>query len=79
MLLFASWTNGKTDYAMHEVALTKDASGAVAAGTAIVDHAELGQRAVSWISPDGCEVLLDAGLTTPGVFYAKRTGQAGAH
>ena len=80
LMLFASWSAGLTagDFAMHEVALTKDASGHIAAGPT-VEHPELGARAASWVSDDGCEVLLDDGLTNAGVFYASRTAQAGAH
>ena len=79
-MLFASWAARPRapTYAMHEVALAKDATGKVTAAAA-TDHAELGARAVSWVSDDGCQVLLDDGLTNPGVFYAKRTAAAGAH
>jgi hypothetical protein len=80
-MLFASWGAGlgAPTYAMHEVALAKDATGKVTAAAAATDHPELGARAVSWVSADGCEVLLDGGLTNAGVFYATRTAQAGAH
>ena len=80
LMLFASWSAGlsSSDFAMHEIALTTDASGTFGAG-APIDHPELGSRAVSWVSDDGCQVLLDGGLTTAGIFYASRTVQASSH
>lgn len=76
-LFYASWSAGltSTNYAMHEIALAKDGTGHFSTTGAAVDHAELGGRAVSWVSADGCQVLLDGGLENSGVFYASRSSK----
>lgn len=79
-LFYATWSSGltSTNYAVHEDTLTKDGSGKFTA-VAVLDHPELGGRAISWVSADGCEILLDGGLANSGVFYAKRSSSVGAH
>lgn len=69
MLLFAAWPTGAFAPTAREADLVGTTAGAV------VDHPELGARYPSWVSADGCEVLLGGGgiSTVADIHYAKRT------
>ena len=70
LLLFAAWPGGGTFApTAREASLVGTSAGAV------IDHPELGARYPSWVSPDGCEVLLGGGglSTITDIRYAKRT------
>jgi hypothetical protein len=71
-LLFASWASGGFVPNVAESNLTVLA-GATTAAPAI-GHPELGTRYPSWISDDGCEVLLGGGgiSTVADIYYARR-------
>ncbi len=73
LLLFGAWSTGAFLPTVREAALTVTAGAGVATG--VVDHPELGTHYPSWVSDDGCEVLLGGGniSTVADVAYAKRT------
>lgn len=73
---FASWGAGGFLPNVNESDLQVSATGAVIAGPAI-GHPELGARYPSWISEDGCEVLLGGGgiSTVSDIFHARRVAK----
>lgn len=73
MLLYASWTNGGFVPNVQESALSVVSGTGTAA--AALGHPELGNRYPSWVSDDGCEVLLGGGgiSTINDMYYARRT------
>lgn len=74
-MLYASWAAGGFVPNVTESTLTL-ASGGGTAGTA-VGHPELGARYPSWVSDDGCEVLLGGGglSSVSDMYYARRTAK----
>jgi hypothetical protein len=72
MIFYASWANGGFVPNVQEGKLTV-AGTAATAGPAL-GHPELGNRYPSWISDDGCEVLLGGGniSTISDMYYARR-------
>ena len=74
-LLYASWAGGGFVPNVAESSLTVVA-GAGTAGTTI-GHPELGNRYPSWVSDDGCEVLLAGGgiSTVNDIYHARRTAK----
>ncbi len=71
IMLFASWGgDGQATATVRETVLTP--GGNKPAVGQIASHPNLGARLPSWISPDGCEVLLGNGLVS-GVAYARRS------
>ncbi|MFO0643311.1 MAG: hypothetical protein U0183_29060 [Polyangiaceae bacterium] len=72
MLLFGTWAAGGFDPTVREAVLS--VGGGAVSTSGIVDHPELGAHYPSWISDDGCEVLLGGGGVSQvaDVAYARR-------
>lgn len=72
MLLFGTWAAGGFDPTVREAVLA--VGGGAVSTSGIVDHPELGAHYPSWISDDGCEVLLGGGGVSQvaDVAYARR-------
>lgn len=70
-LLFAAWPKSAFAPKIYEVALGRDEEGNVVPSQQLIEHPELGERAVSWISGDGCEVIVGR-TKTADLRYARR-------
>jgi len=73
MMLFGTWKREDFKPRIQEVALISDlAANTVAPDTKVIEHPELGERIASWISDDGCEVIVSK-LDSASLGYARRT------
>ncbi len=73
LILFGAWPAGGFAPTVREASL--GVAGATASATNLVDHPELGAHYPSWLSDDGCEVLLGGGGISQitDIAYARRT------
>lgn len=72
ILFFGSYTTGDDPRRIHEVRLAPTGDGGVTVAGMMVSHPELGERQPTWISKDGCALLV-AGYTLDEVRFARRT------
>lgn len=74
MLFVGAWGQNGFSPSVQEVALAVNSSGSASVERPWIPHPELGTRYVSWVSADGCEVLL-GGVTQADIAIATRTPQ----